>query len=84
MILKKAPAIYNKGCNRVITKFAFKPIRLKTMACLNPETLDYIPEIIGDLIWLERYVETYRHDGKDWVFIKSERFSNFVLNKLKE
>jgi hypothetical protein len=90
MILRKAPPIYKRGDRKTVTKFAFKPIQLIEHRPLDPATYEKLPDIISEVIWLERYVETLMYtpkEGKnksDWTFIKSERYGKAFLNKLCE
>lgn len=85
MILKKAPTIYKNGDHKSVIKFAFIPTQLKEICRMDPTTFEVLPNIIGELIWLERYVETYRFAASkthEWIFVKSERYETAFLNKL--
>jgi hypothetical protein len=90
MILKKAPPRYKRGDLKSIVKFAFKPVQLIEIGRLDHSSFDLNPNILGELIWLERYVETYQFGGinkeqkEEWYFIKSERYGQHFLNKLCE
>jgi len=88
MILRKAPPIYKPGDRKMVTKFAFKPIQLCEVQGFDNVSFEKRPDIIGETIWLERYIETYIAHWKEgkilFTFQKSERYNQAFLNKLCE
>ena len=88
MILRKAPRRYKPGEHKLVTKFAFKPVELREVQGFDVASFEPRPDIIGEVVWLERYVEKYvcfiDQGNIRWQFVKSERYEKAFLNKLCE
>ena len=85
MILLNRPVDKSKlkeGQIKKVERYAWLP----TMLCWTNEDSSHYPTWHrAEVIWLEKYVKTYTYweTVKSWIFRKSERISQVVLNKLE-